>query len=139
MGVKIKWQNTLHMPLITCFSYIIIRNSTFLVIVLNSYPILELIGTDMKHKIINLKKSGILIMAVFAMVTTLCARPLMAFADGDDMYWPEGPQINSPCAVVMEVNTGTVLYEKNSHEKHYPASITKILTTYLTILNCEMD
>ncbi len=77
------------MPLITCFSYIIIRNSTFLVIVLNSYPILELIGTDMKHKIINLKKSGILIMAVFAMVTTLCARPLMAFADGDDTYWPE--------------------------------------------------
>lgn len=55
-------------------------------------------------------------MAVFAMVTTLCARPLMAFADGDDTYWPEGPQINSPCAVVMEVNTGTVLYEKNSHE-----------------------
>lgn len=37
------------------FSYIIIRNSTFLFIVLNSYPILELIGTDMKHKIINLK------------------------------------------------------------------------------------
>ena len=34
---------------------------------------------------------------------------------------------------VMEVNTGTVLYEKNSHEKHYPASITKILTTYLKI------
>ena len=100
----------MHMPLITCFSYIIIRNSTFLVIVLNSYPILELIGTDMKHKIINLKKSGILIMAVFAMVTTLCARPLMAFADGDNTYWPEGPQINSPCAVVMEVNTGTVLY-----------------------------
>lgn len=51
-------------------------------------------------------------MAVFAMVTTLCARPLMAFADGDDTYWPEGPQINAPCAVVMEVNTGTVLYEK---------------------------
>lgn len=48
-------ENTLHMPLITCFSYIIIRNSTFLVIGLNSYPILELIGTDMKHKIINLK------------------------------------------------------------------------------------
>lgn len=78
-------------------------------------------------------------MAVLAMVTTLCARPHMAFADGDDTYWPEGPQINAPCAVVMEVNTGTVLYEKNSHEKHYPASITKILTTYLTILNCKMD
>ena len=107
--------------------------------VLNNYPILESTGTDMKHKNIFLKKSGILIMAVLAMVTTLCARPLAAFADGDDTYWPEGPQINSPSAVVMEVNTGTVLYEKNSHEKHYPASITKILTTYLAILNCKMD
>ena len=56
-----------------------------------------------------------------------------------DQAWPEGPEIASPCAVVMEVNTGTVLYEKNPHEKHYPASITKILTTYLAIKNCDMD
>ena len=75
-----------------------------MVIVLNSYPILELIGTDMKHKIINLKKSGILIMAVFAMVTTLCARPLMAFADGDDTYWPEGPQIIHTKSIILQVS-----------------------------------
>ena len=53
--------------------------------------------------------------------------------------WPEGPQINSPCAIVMEVNTGTVLYEKNSHEVHYPASITKILTTLLAIENSNLE
>lgn len=39
----------------------------------------------------------------------------------------------------MEVNTGTVLYEKKSHEKHYPASITKIMTVLLAIENCDMD
>lgn len=54
-------------------------------------------------------------------------------------YWPDGPSIDTPNAVVMEVNTGTVLYEKNSHEKHYPASITKILTTWLTVENCSLD
>ena len=83
------------------------------------------------------KKTGIIVLMAVIAITTVCAAPMSVRADGE--YWPEGPQINSPCAVVMEVNTGTVLYEKNSHERHYPASITKILTTYLTILNCKMD
>lgn len=56
-----------------------------------------------------------------------------------DDVWPDGPQINAPCAVAMEVNTGTILYEKNSHEVHYPASITKILTTLLAIENSSLD
>lgn len=54
-------------------------------------------------------------------------------------YWPEGPQIATPNAIIMEVNTATVLYEKNAHEKKYPASITKIMTTWLTLENCELD
>lgn len=54
-------------------------------------------------------------------------------------HWPEGPKTESKSAVVMEVNTGTVLYEKKSHKMRYPASITKIMTTLLAIENCEMD
>lgn len=54
-------------------------------------------------------------------------------------YWPEGPEITCPSAVVMEVNTGTVLYAKNSHEQLYPASITKIMTALLAIENCRLD
>lgn len=42
-------------------------------------------------------------------------------------------------AIVMEVSTGTILYEKNMHDTHYPASITKIMTALLAIENCEMD
>lgn len=53
--------------------------------------------------------------------------------------WPEEPQITSPNAIVMELSTGTVLYEKNSHEQHYPASTTKIMTTMLALENSEMD
>jgi D-alanyl-D-alanine carboxypeptidase len=39
----------------------------------------------------------------------------------------------------MEVNTGTVLYQKKSHDQHYPASITKIMTCLLAVENCDLD
>ena len=54
-------------------------------------------------------------------------------------YWPEGPQIAGESAVVMEASTGTVLYEKNSHEQSYPASITKIMTSLLAVENSSLD
>ena len=56
-----------------------------------------------------------------------------------DMYWPEGPAIATPCAMVVEVNSGAILYEKNSHQVNYPASITKVLTTMLALEYCELD
>ncbi|KWX76759.1 D-alanyl-D-alanine carboxypeptidase family protein [Paenibacillus jilunlii] len=36
-------------------------------------------------------------------------------------------------AILMDANTGTVIYEKNSHDKLPPASITKIMTMLLTV------
>lgn len=40
---------------------------------------------------------------------------------------------NSKSAILIEPSTKTVLYEKNSHEKLAPASMTKIMTLLLTI------
>ncbi len=54
-------------------------------------------------------------------------------------YWPQGPEVQSSAAIVMEMNTGLILYEKNIHDVHYPASITKILTALLAIENSSMD
>lgn len=61
-----------------------------------------------------------------------------AFAAGK---WPTGPKKNFACdsAIVMELSTGTILYEKNMHKKRYPASITKILTAMLTAENLAMN
>ncbi len=53
--------------------------------------------------------------------------------------WPGEPSIEAPSGVLMEASTGTVLYDKNMHEQHYPASITKIMTALLAIENCDMD
>lgn len=56
-----------------------------------------------------------------------------------DVYWPDGPSISAPSAIVMEVNSGAILYEKNSDEVNYPASITKVLTTLLALENCDLE
>ena len=39
--------------------------------------------------------------------------------------------ISAPSVLLMEASTGTVIYEKNSHEIRHPASITKIMTLIL--------
>lgn len=54
-------------------------------------------------------------------------------------YWPEGPEVQSPSIFLMEMSTGTVLYEKNADDIHYPASITKIMTTLLALENSKLD
>lgn len=53
--------------------------------------------------------------------------------------WPTGPIVNAESAILIEANTGTILYEKNIHEKQYPASTTKILTTLIAHETCTMD
>lgn len=80
----------------------------------------------------NLKKA----ISCAAAVIILFMTPFTAKAD---IYWPEGPEITTPYAVVMDTNSGAVLYEKDSHEQNYPASITKVMTTLLALEHCEMD
>ena len=70
-----------------------------------------------------------------AVCTVLLMLPLSVRADE---YWPDGVKTQSKSAIVMEVNTGTVLYEKKSHEKHYPASITKILTALVVLEHADL-
>lgn len=75
-----------------------------------------------------------LILALIGVISRLCIVPADAA-----VYWPEGPDTQSPCVIVMEQQTGTVLYEKQADEQHYPASITKIMTALLALENSSMD
>lgn len=53
--------------------------------------------------------------------------------------WPDGPAISAQSAIVMDVDSGTVLYAKNIHEMLYPASTTKIMTCLLAVENAVMN
>lgn len=44
-----------------------------------------------------------------------------------------GIQVEAKSAILMEPNSGKILYEKNSHEKLAPASVTKIMTMLLAM------
>lgn len=47
--------------------------------------------------------------------------------------WPSMTDINESSAVLMDADTGAVLYSLNRGEQRYPASITKIMTCLLAI------
>ena len=49
------------------------------------------------------------------------------------------PNISASSAILIEASTGRVLYEKNSHEKRPPASMTKMLTCILGLENLSMN
>lgn len=49
------------------------------------------------------------------------------------------PNVESPAAILMDLNTEKILYEKNINEKMYPASLTKVMTAILTLENCELN
>ncbi len=47
--------------------------------------------------------------------------------------------IVSQAAIMIDIDNGQVLFEKNADEKMYPASITKIMTALLALENCDLD
>lgn len=53
--------------------------------------------------------------------------------------WPVGPTVSAKSAILMDLDTGVILYEKNIHSKEYPASTTKILTSLIAAEECTMD
>lgn len=53
--------------------------------------------------------------------------------------WPQGPKIIAETGIVMDLDTGEILYAKGIDEKRAPASITKIMTAMLAIEKVPLD
>ena len=73
-----------------------------------------------------MKKLSSIILAMILMITTSS----LSFADKEN----SNINLSSKSAILMDVASGKVLYEKNSHEKLPPASVTKVMTM---LLICE--
>ena len=48
------------------------------------------------------------------------------------------PSTYSPATLLMDLDSGKILYSKNANTRMYPASTTKIMTAILTIENCQL-
>ena len=90
------------------------------------------------------------LLAVFAALGVALMLPLqtMAAVDLNAKYdistnqiqgWPAGPDITSDTGILMDADTGVVLYNKGGDEQRYPASITKIMTLLVAVENSTMD
>ncbi len=53
--------------------------------------------------------------------------------------WPAGPVTSAQSAILMDVDTGSILYAKNIHNRSFPASTTKILTCLVAMEQGDLD
>lgn len=72
-----------------------------------------------------MKKLASIIVAILLLITPTN----VAFANDENTAL----NVSSKSAILMDVSSGQVLYEKNSHEKLPPASVTKVMTMLLIV------
>ena len=53
--------------------------------------------------------------------------------------WPQGPEITSTAAVIMEDTTETTIYAKNMDQVLYPGATVKVMTTLLALENAQLS
>lgn len=67
------------------------------------------------------------------------ARKFLPIQTNEIDNWPVGPAISAESAILMDANTGVILYAKDIHKKSYPASTTKLLTCLIAMERGDLD
>ena len=80
-----------------------------------------------------LKKATLILLVLLTLIFNFTVNSY-AYVD-----WPGNVAAASEGAILMDADSGAVLYGKNIHEHYFPASITKILTALIVIENCNLD
>ena len=68
------------------------------------------------------------------LTTVMTAFPVFAKPE-----WPSDTGVQSEAGIIMDMDSGAVLWGQNIHKQLPPASITKLLTALVTIENCSLD
>lgn len=105
----------------------------------------------------KIKQGAALLLALFLSFGAFLGSPLTVYATMEELQaqaearkslpiqsneienWPNGPRIGAQAAILMDANTGVILYSKNIHERLYPASTTKIMTSLLAMELGNLD
>lgn len=79
------------------------------------------------------KRLTVLFLCLYMSVTSFAGTALAA------AQWPSDVSVQAEGAILMDADTGTVLWGQNIHNEYFPASITKVMTALLVIENCNLD
>ena len=85
--------------------------------------------------VLSLRRNVLRVLLSFVLFFT-AAFPSPALAA---VSWPDTVSVSAEGAVLMDADSGCVIYGKNLHQRYYPASITKILTALIVIEHCDLD
>ncbi len=75
------------------------------------------------------------LMCCCLLIVQLCG--LAAFTSFAAPEWPHNVAIQAEGGIVIDADTGAVLFGQNIHQTYYPASITKLLTALIVLENCD--
>ena len=64
---------------------------------------------------------------------------ILPFLMANFSFASEQLETYSAADLIVESSTGKIIYEKNSREKRYPASTTKVMTALLTLEKCNLS
>jgi len=102
----------------------------------------------MKHTIHNKAKHFLQLPLMLLLIFTLLFGSVPLMAEGEEQT-TEAPVATSPgyaepvltavSAILVDAETGQILYEKNADEQRTPASITKLITGLVIVDQAEMD
>ena len=70
---------------------------------------------------------------LFTLLAGLLMPTAALAAEGSGSAILDSIQVQAKAAILVDDDYGEILYEQNAHEKNYPASITKVMTTMLVI------
>ena len=86
------------------------------------------------------------VLAALLVLTTVYIRPQAADKDMVDRViasipedWPSAPEISAKSAILMDAESGEILYAKHATDAAFPASTTKLMTALLTLENCSLS
>ena len=75
---------------------------------------------------------------VYATEDTAAATTTSTITTNSISGWPQGPEITSASAVIMEDTTNTILYAKDMDQALSPAGAVKIMTCLLALENSQL-
>lgn len=92
-----------------------------------------------KHNNFILLLVTVITVSLFGVGSLFLTDAFPASADEEVLVWPAGPALTGDGAILMDADTGSILYEKNIYDRFYPASTTKILTTLVALENADLS
>lgn len=95
---------------------------------------------------IKRKKIKAVLLALGIAASTMLPMPVLAAEEASSgtiatnaiSGWPQGPEITSEAAVVMDEKTNTILYSKNMDSALYPSAAVKIMTCLVALENSAL-